>query len=431
MNIYQAGWKSDSRFRVAVCGRRFGKTFEAAEEMRRAVRLAVSNNIKPEDEIWYGAPTYKQAKKIFWPRLKNIIPRSWLKSPPRETDLSLEINPYGHIIRVVGLENFDALRGTGLFFFLGDEWANVKPEAWSEVIRPMLSTTQGHALFIGTPRGRDHFHDLYLKGQDGIEKESGWWSCSYTTLDGGNVPEQEIEDAKRCLDIRQFRQEYEASFETFCGRCIYAFSREHNLKDIFYDKSYAVHIGLDFNVNPMSATVWQEKKDKNNNTISYQIDEIILPTSNTDEMAREIIKRYGVLTQSFSGENHISCDNITIYPDPSGQARRTSSCGKTDFSILKSFGLNVNVMKKAPAVRDRLNITNAMFENSIGERRAYISPRCHLSIESYEKYVYRNGTSEPDKGGGFDHLVDAAGYYFFFRFSNTDSNELKGNILDR
>ncbi|NHO33791.1 terminase large subunit domain-containing protein [Acetobacter fallax] len=279
MNIYSAGWKSESRFRVAVCGRRFGKTFEAAEEMRRAIKIAVAKKISPENEIWYGAPTYKQAKKIFWPRLKNIIPNMWLRSSPRESDLTMEIEPYRHIVRVVGLENYDALRGAGLFFFLGDEWADVRPEAWSEVIRPMLSTAQGHALFIGTPKGRDHFHDLYLKGQEGTDKESGWWSCSYTTLDGGNVPAAEIESARKCLDIRQFRQEYEASFETFSGRCIYAFSREKSLKNVFYDSNYPVHVGLDFNVNPMSATIWQEQAGENDEVISCQIDEIILPTS--------------------------------------------------------------------------------------------------------------------------------------------------------
>ncbi|NHN84483.1 terminase [Acetobacter musti] len=431
MDIYQAGWKSDSRFRVAVCGRRFGKTFEAAEEMRRAIKFAVRENISPENEIWYGAPTYKQAKKIFWPRLKSTVPRHWLKSAPRESDLALTIRPYGHIVRVVGLENYDALRGSGLFFFLGDEWADVKPEVWNEILRPMLSTAQGHALFIGTPKGRDHFHDLYLKGQDGPGKEPGWWSCSYTTLDGGNVPPAEIENARQCLDIRQFRQEYEASFETFSGRCLYAFSREKSIRNMSYNAEQAVHIGLDFNVNPISATVWQEKTDENGNITSFQIDEIVLPTSNTDEIAQEILRRYGKKKILFSGEESADCDHITIYPDPSGQANRTSSCGRTDISILKSFGFNINVMKKAPKVRERLNITNAMFENSAGERRAYVSPVCRKSIESYERYIYRSGTSEPDKNGGFDHLVDATGYYFFFRFLKPDTSPPLSRILER
>lgn len=117
MNIYREGWRKTARFRVAACGRRFGKTFEAAEEIRRAIKMAVTRNITPDNEIWYAAPTYKQAKKIFWPRLKATIPQQWLNRPPRESELSLEVGPQRHIVRIVGLENYDSLRGSGLFFF--------------------------------------------------------------------------------------------------------------------------------------------------------------------------------------------------------------------------------------------------------------------------------------------------------------------------
>lgn len=116
-SIYDRGWHDESRFRVAACGRRFGKTFEAAEEIRRAVKMAVRRRISVDNEIWYAAPTYKQAKKIFWPKLKSIIPSHWLMTKPKETDLSMQIEPFGHIIRIVGVENYDALRGSGLFFF--------------------------------------------------------------------------------------------------------------------------------------------------------------------------------------------------------------------------------------------------------------------------------------------------------------------------
>ncbi|NHN88871.1 Terminase-like domain protein [Acetobacter conturbans] len=117
MEIYNQGWQSHARFRVAVCGRRFGKTFEAIEEVRRSIKMAVMNNVSSDNEIWYAAPTYKQAKKIFWPKLKAAIPEKWLCHSPRETDLSLTVGPNRHIVRVVGLENYDSLRGSGLFFF--------------------------------------------------------------------------------------------------------------------------------------------------------------------------------------------------------------------------------------------------------------------------------------------------------------------------
>ncbi|GBQ25973.1 phage terminase protein [Acetobacter estunensis NRIC 0472] len=431
MTIYQAGWKEQSRFRVAVCGRRFGKTFETTEEIRRAVRLAVERRISVDNEIWYAAPTFRQARKIFWPKLKKFFPPSWLWTKPRESDLSMEVGPYRHVVRVVGLENYDALRGSGLFFFVGDEWADTRPGVWNEVIRPMLSTAQGHALFIGTPKGRDHFHEIYEKGQDGPTHERGWWSCSYTTIEGGNVSEEEIASARSSLDPRQFRQEYEASFESFAGQCIYAFSHSGSIKDRTYDPDSPVFIGLDFNINPMSATVWQEQETPEGETITFQIDEIVLPTSNTDEMAKEIVVRYGIRASDFSGNATVQAGHISVYPDPSGGCRRTSSGGNTDISILKSYGLTVVTRRKAPAVRDRLNFTNSMFLTSSGKRRAFVSPRCTQSIESYERYAYLVNSSEPDKSGGYDHLVDATGYYLFFRFASQAVDGSRLRFLER
>ncbi|MCH4091550.1 hypothetical protein [Acetobacter sp.] len=295
----------------------------------------------------------------------------------------------------------------------------------------MLSTCEGHALFIGTPKGKDHFYDLYLKGQQGKTHENGWWSCSYTTLDGGNVSPEELSNAKGSLDIRVYRQEYEASFETFCGRCLYAFSRKHSVKNTIYDEKKHVHIGMDFNINPMSATVWQETTDNNGNLTTTQVDEIIIQTSNTDEMSQEILKRYGTKQIDFSGSENYSTQHITVYPDPAGQARKTSASGKTDISILLSYGINIKTRKQSPRVRDRMNFMNSMFENSLKEKKAFVSSKCIKSIESYERYAFIPGTSEPDKKQGYDHLVDASGYYLYFRFSENTFDIKTNKILDR
>jgi hypothetical protein len=161
-NIYSWGWQQEARFRDAVCGRRFGKTFLGAKEMRRAAKLAARWNVSPDDEIWYAAPTFKQAKRVFWRRLKRAIPKAWMDGRPNESECYILLKT-GHIIRIVGLDAYDNLRGSGLFFVLVDEWADTIFEAWKEVLRPMLSTCKytidgieyvgGHALRIGTPKG--------------------------------------------------------------------------------------------------------------------------------------------------------------------------------------------------------------------------------------------------------------------------------------
>lgn len=407
-NIYQWGFQPSARHRVAVCGRRFGKTVLASREIKRAAQLAAKRRIHTDNEIWYGAPTFKQAKRVFWLRMKRAIPRHWLACKPNESECHMALKT-GHVLRIVGLDNYNDLRGSGLFFFIGDEWGDCQPECWTEVVSPMLATCKGHSLRIGTARGFNHLHDDFQKGQPSGEPDYKSWQ--YTTIEGGNVPPEEIERARRELDPRTFRQEYEASFETYAGQVLYAFKRTTHVRPCPYDEKKPLHIGLDFNVNPMSATVWQEDGET-----SYQIGEIIIPTSNTDEMCEEIERRY---CKPGQGKAH-----VTIYPDPAGAQNRTSAQGQTDISILRKRGFKVLAMSSHPLVRDRINVTNARFMNADGEIRAFVDPSCKTSIEAYERFSYKEGTSIPDKGN-FDHPVDATGYYMFVRYGGTSAKIIK------
>ena len=403
----------DSPSRLFLCSEALiptHNTFLMAEELRRAARLAVRRNVGTENEIWYGAPTFLQAKRVMWGRVKRAIPRSWICGRPNETTCSLRLQS-GHVIRLVGLDASENLRGSGLWFFGGDEWADCRPAAWREVIRPMLSTARGHALFIGTPKGFGHFRDAYLLGQPG--GDPSYRSFLFTTADGGNVPPEELEAARRELDLRTYQQEYCASFETYAGRVVYAFNRAENVRRSEHDPSRPLHVGIDFNVNPMSATIWQEQGET-----TRQIDEIVLPTSNTDELADEIARRYG--RESFEPERR-SVGHITVYPDPAGAQRRSSAGGRTDIGILREKGFVVCAHRTHPPVRDRMNVMNRQFRTADGQVLATVDPRCIRSIEAYERLVFREGTGEPDKMQGFDHLVDATGYYLFGRHGRTPS----------
>lgn len=431
-NIYQWGWQPSARFRVGVCGRRFGKTFLIPEEIKRAYRLAVERGIHPINEIWYGAPTFKQAKRVFWRTLKRTFPKAWIKGKPNESECSIETKT-GHIIRIVGLDAYDNLRGSGLWFFVGDEWADAQPECWTEAVRPMLSTAGGHALFIGTPKGYNHFYTLYNYGQN---TELGWKSFLYTTLDGGNVPLDEVEAAKRNLDPRTFNQEYCATFESFGGRVYYGFTRKTHVRDdLEYNAALPLHVGMDFNVNPMTACIFQEYTAENGRPIIHQISELVIPTSNTHEMCNELKARYG--KPGFSGETEVK--HITVYPDPAGAQRKTSAQGKTDISILQDAGFNVVALQSHPLIRDRVNFVNGKFENTLGERSFFVSSKCRYSCESYERLTYKEGTSEPDKTLTYegrddmtlDHLPDAAGYYVYARFGQAKIRNLAINVMGR
>ena len=182
---------SRARFRILISGRRFGKTFLAINELARFARF-------PNKKVWYVAPSYRQAKQIVW---KDLIYRlryhNWINDV-NNSDLSVILRN-NSIISLRGADNESSLRGVGLDFLVMDEFADINPVAWNEVLRPTLSDTQGHALFCGTPRGFGNWaYDLYVKGQS--DKE--WESFKYTTLDGEQVPTKEVEQAREDFSAR-------------------------------------------------------------------------------------------------------------------------------------------------------------------------------------------------------------------------------------
>ena len=402
-NIYCWGFQRSARFRDAVCGRRFGKTFLGKAEMRRAARLAAEWGVSVEDEIWYGAPTFKQAKRVFWRRLKQAIPQSWIAGKPNETECSITLKS-GHVMRIVGLDNYDDLRGSGLFFVLVDEWADAKYEAWEEVLRPMLSTCRytvegveyvgGHALRIGTPKGFNHCYDTYLDGQG---KEPDHKSWLYTSLDGGNVPAEELEAAKRRMDPRTFRQEYLASFENYQGVIYYCFDRRQNATTDVVQRGDDLHIGMDFNVGKMAAVVHVIRDG-----LPRAVAELV-KIFDTPAMIEKIKDRY---------PGH----QISVYPDASGNSRKSNNASESDIALLKKAGFRVVVNDSNPRVKDRINSMNAMCCNTYGERRYLVNiETCPEYTRGLERQVWGED-GEPDKTGGFDHANDAGGYFIVKKF---------------
>jgi len=371
---------SDSRFRAVVAGRRFGKTFLSTHELLRDALSGKNRN------CWYVAPTYKAAKEIAWEMLNDALPDGYV-SKRNETALSLTLKN-GSTISLKGAEKPDNLRGRALDFVVMDEFADMRPEAWYEVIRPSLSDRLGSALFIGTPKGRNHFYDIWTRGADG---EEGWQAFQYTTIEGGNVDKTEVEAARNDLDQRTFDQEYSAKFINFAGVIYYAFSREESVQPVL-DAGDDLHIGMDFNLDPMSAAVCVRE----GNEIKV-MDEIVIYGSNTDEMVDEIRQRYGDR-------------RITIYPDPASKQRKTSAGGRTDLSILQNAGFAVKVRNSHPAIRDRINSVNSRLRSTTGVRALFVDPKCKQTIASLERQTYKEGTSQPNKDDGYDHMNDALGY---------------------
>ena len=406
-----------ARFRVVIAGRRFGKTHLSIRELCWHAK-------EPGKDVWYVTSSYRQAKQIVWKKLKHRLQDLRWAEKVNESELSIELKN-GSTISLKGADNADSLRGVGLDFIVLDEFADIDPEAWFEVLRPTLSDKQGRAMFIGTPKGIGNWaHDLYMNP---VEQPGVWSSFQYTTIDGGQVKQEEIDAAKRDLDERTFRQEFLATFETYAGRIYYAFDRKGNSRPInlsdpqgpFKDiKQQIIHVGIDFNVNPMSCCIAVRGGDN-----LYVIDEIRMFGSNTNELCDEITSRYPQA-------------KIFAYPDPAGRQNKSSAGGATDITILQNAGFVVKAPYRHTPVKDRINAVNSRLCGTDGIRRLFFDPRCKYTIEGLERQTYKDGTSQPDKEGGWDHMNDALGYMVDYLFPiNRDTSHIEqpktwGHALD-
>ena len=329
--------QSKKRFRVLVSGRRFGKTYLCITEMMKYAAQVKKN-------IWYVAPTFKMAREIVWSKLKEMLYAfNWIESV-NESNLQVVIKKTGSKISIKGSENYDGLRGSGIDFLILDEFADIDEKAWTEVLRASVADTMGDVLMCGSPKGYGNWaYRMFEKGKTDPE----WDSFQFTTIQGGMVTKEEIEQAKQDIDIRTFRQEFEGTFENYAGAVYYNFHPIDNVKEKKIDWSKPLHIGLDFNVDPMSASVAQIDKE-----IIHFVDEIVIYSSNTDEMVEEIKDRYG------------SKQKIFVYPDPAARQRKTSAGGRTDLTILQNAGFNVKCKVKHSPVRDRINAVNSRLKSA-------------------------------------------------------------------
>jgi len=333
-----------SRFRILVAGRRFGKTYLAQVELCRSAwatgRLA-----------WYVAPTYKQAKRIAWKPLKQMTRPYWA-SKPNETDLRIELTTGGTIC-LKGADSYDSLRGDGLDFLILDEYASIAQAAWNEVLRPALTDKRGRAMFIGTPRGYNHFYDLYHS----VQGQPHWSTFKFTTEQGGNVSPEELESARHELDERTYRQEFQASFENLAtGLVYYAFDRASNVQPMAHNTRLPLCWSLDFNIDPMCAVIGQREDDA-----VYVLDEVALRDSNTVAACEAFLDRI----DPWLRRCYLPVE-VHVYGDATGDARR-SSASQTDWQLVRDFFHRRRDLLKPvfhigssnPAVRDRVNCVNA------------------------------------------------------------------------
>ena len=207
LNFQLLKWQQEvivdpSRFKVICAGRRCGKSRLAA------VTLLLKGLVCPKGSgVMYVAPTQGQARVIIWNVLTDLGKDVIASSHINNQEITL-IN--GAVIYIRGADRPDTLRGVSLSYVVLDEYADMKPSVWEQVIRASLSDRKGDAMFIGTPKGRNHFFDLYQLGKAENNEYKSW---SFTTYDNELIDPEEIENAKKTLSSFAFKTEYMASFD--------------------------------------------------------------------------------------------------------------------------------------------------------------------------------------------------------------------------
>lgn len=359
----------------------------------------------------------------------------------REVQRSLKFSAKALIeskIRAMGVEDcFDILQseirrkgGTGVMIFEGmqDHTADsIKSlegfgRAWVEeaqsiserslrLLTPTIRAPGSEIWFSWNPENEDDPVDKFF-ARGGENRKA----VHVTYLDNPFCPEEMIREAE---EDRKYNPEiYEhvwmgGYFLGGSGRVYSNFRNkpypDGNIDESITDTGGELYVGMDFNVNPMSAVIATKAVDE-----CLVLDALEIGTSNTEEMADEIRRRY-------PGRR------IIVTPDPAGKQRRTfAPVGQTDFTILERAGFIVRAPNQAPLVVDRINNTQQMLFDK-GRRRLRIHPQATALIRSLSNLVYKEGTSQPEKGK-YDHLCDALGYLCWQEFnllSNRTARVLK------
>ena len=328
--------------------------------------------------------------------------------------------PGNVVLKLWSYEASERLRGSGQYFVILDEVTTFKgagstfKESWESVVQPCITTrwsqeradeygasAPGRALVISTPRGKDYFYEMF----NFEERDSDWRSYHFTYKDSPYLDAKEIEKTKHTIDHFQFQREYEASFEDSGNTVFYNFNRTKHVdrEMVELQKEEDVHIAIDFNVGVMAASVFALRGGQMHFLDEFQ------GHPDTETLAKTIKKKY-------LDKGH----KVFSYPDPSGRARKSSAAvGRTDFSILQSYGIETIARNKAPPMADSVQAVNRLLLKGDGQINMYFHPRCKHTIKSMERTVWREGNADAltiDKSEGVEHFSDGIRYATEFLF---------------
>lgn len=376
------------RFRVVNCGRRFGKTTLAIEEIK-------GKALSKPSRIAYIAPTYQQARDIAWEALKKELSPVAIAINESRLEIRIKTVKGGEsIILLRGWESIETLRGQKFDFIVVDEIASMRNwlNNWQEVIRPTLTDMKGEALFISTPKGFNHFYDLYnLQDIDDDYK-----SFHFTTYDNTHIPADEVDKARLELTEDRFAQEYLADFRKTEGLVYKEFDRNKHLYNEFSgiqrtSRLIDISLGVDFGFTNPTAIIKIEQDSDSRFYITEEWYKTKQTTPQIVEVARTMNSNY-------------------CYPDPAEPDR---------IEELRKGGLNVREVSKD--IEAGITAVRELFRAN----RLYIHSSCVNLIQELETYSYPE--KKPDRNepelpiDENNHALDATRYVLYMKSKNNNT----------
>jgi len=351
-----------TRFKVLVWHRRAGKTVWAINEAILKAIAAYSEG-KPRPRVAYIAPLLKQARTVAWDYAKEFT--SQLPGyRPNEGNLHIDFLD-GCRLNLYGSDNPDAARGIYLDFVVMDEYAQMSPNMWTEIIRPALSDRQGSAAFIGTPKGKNSFYNLYKRALDDKSKE--WAGYLYKASDTNYVNEGELLSAQNDMSEEEYAQEYECSFEAAIQGAYYSKQMERLTKEgqvcsVPYESALSVNTAWDLGLDDMTSIWFYQLAGKEIRLIDYyEASGAGLP--HYVQVLREKGYTYG--------EHHLPHD-VKV---------KELSTGRSRLDVLRSLQLNPLYVVPKLGIEDGINAVR-----SILSRCWFDEKKCARGIEALRQY---------------------------------------------
>lgn len=404
------------RFPIVPAGRRSGKT-------ERAKRFIARQGAWYENKKYFAAaPTYNQAKKIWWDDLKALTFSAIHPRRPSESDLKIFM-PNGTEIHILGLDQPQRIEGVQWDGGVIDEIADIKSEALEANIMPALNTVnptqpnyRAWCWFIGVPDGLNHYYDMAKLAESGTNPDYRLYHWTSEEI----LPPDVIEAAKATMSLKQYRQEYCASFETASGR-IYEEYGKANICQEQIAKHEVLHWMHDQNFTPLSSAIAVIR-----NGIPCLLDEIVLESAVSKQSAEEFVVKY---------KDHGN-KMVYIYGDPSGRAGEKHG-HKSDYNDIEDV-LRLNhwkferrVRPAHPAIKDRQNAVRAMIKNAKGAIRLFVNPKtapwCEKGLGTVQLKV--GSSFQEDQKNKYQHITTAIGYFVDWHWPSGSTKASNGRVV--